>query len=97
MNKEDAMTEPRPIYVIAEEIHKLWRDKNQQTQLYPQGTGYAALPYYRAMLSLVGPNDMYGEDTAKSVVTYFLSNATSWRGEDARRIKAELKQIFGLK
>ena len=26
---------------------------------------------------------MYGYDTAKSVVLYFLSNATSWRGEVA--------------
>ena len=28
------------------------------------------------------------------IVRYFLSNATTWRGEDARRIKAELKALL---
>jgi hypothetical protein len=35
--------------------------------------------------------DNYGADSAKSVVLYFLSNANTWRGEHAKRIKAELK------
>ena len=36
-------------------------------------------------------------DSAKSVVIYFLSNATTWRGETARRVKTELKKMAGLK
>jgi hypothetical protein len=28
---------------------------------------------------------------------YFLSNASSWRGEKAKAIKAELKKIAGVK
>jgi hypothetical protein len=36
-------------------------------------------------------------DTAKSIVLYFLSNASSWRGEKAKSIKAELKKMVGLK
>jgi len=27
-------------------------------------------------------------------VRYFLSNATTWRGDTARRIKAELKEML---
>ena len=45
------------------------------------------------MGSLDSINDTYGYDDAKSVVLYFLSNATTWRGDDARRIKAELKSL----
>ena len=32
-------------------------------------------------------------DSAKSIVLYFLANANTWRGETARRIKAELKSM----
>jgi hypothetical protein len=37
--------------------------------------------------------DMYLYDSALSVVTYFLSNAGTWRGDTARRIKKELKSL----
>ncbi len=43
---------------------------------------FAAVPYLRAMHELDG---MYGYDTAKSIVLYFLSNASTWRGPDASR------------
>jgi hypothetical protein len=46
------------------------------------------------MQSLQGINDAYGYDSGKSIVLYFLSNATSWRGDNARRIKAELKGML---
>jgi hypothetical protein len=36
-------------------------------------------------------SDSYGYDDGDSIVRYALSNLTSWRGEDARRIKVELK------
>ena len=39
------------------------------------------------------PTDKYGRDDGKSIVLYFLSNATSWRGDTARRIKAELREM----
>lgn len=58
---------------------------------------FGARPYANAMLSVSSIQDMYGDDDAKSLVLYFLSNATTWRGDDARRIKAELKQIAGIK
>jgi hypothetical protein len=55
---------------------------------------YAAEPYLRAMQELQGIGDRYYEDGAESVVRYFLSNASTWRGDDAKRIKAELKAML---
>lgn len=72
----------RPIYEIAEEIEKTWPKVN-----------YAARPYLDAMHSLNSIRDSYFFDSGKSVVLYFLANANSWRGDDARRIKAELKAL----
>jgi hypothetical protein len=46
------------------------------------------------MLDLDTMEDMYINDTASSVVAYFLSNAGSWKGEVARRIKAELRDML---
>jgi hypothetical protein len=37
--------------------------------------------------------DSYGADDARSIVNYFLANATSWRGPKAKEIKAELKTL----
>ena len=72
----------RPLYVIAKEIKKDWVKPN-----------YGAKPYLDAMQHLESINDTYGFDTAKSVVLYFLCNASTWKGETAKRIKAELKQL----
>ena len=76
----------RPLYEIASEIRKTW------TKVSPY-----AEPYLEAMESLNTINDNYYFDSGKSIVLYFLSNASTWRGEDARRIKAELKEMAGLK
>jgi hypothetical protein len=78
--------QPRALYEIAAEIRRTW------TKPY-----FGAVPYLEAMECLSGPNDMYMADSAETVVVYFLGNATTWRGDDARRIKAELKKMFGLK
>jgi hypothetical protein len=48
-----------------------------------------------AMASLVSIKDDYGHDRGDMIVRYFLSNATSWRGPMARKIKAELKSMLG--
>ena len=72
----------RPLYEIANEIKKDWKN------VY-----FGAVPYLNAMETLSNINDNYGYDTGKSIVLYFLSNATTWRGDTAKRIKKELKQI----
>ena len=54
---------------------------------------FGAVPYLEAMETLNSIEDNYYMDSAKSIVLYFLANATTWRGETARRIKAELKSM----
>lgn len=74
-------TAKRSISTIAYEIKKLWKP------VY-----FGAVPYLDAMTSLETVNDRYMCDSGRSVVLYFLSNAqTTWKGDDARRIKTELK------
>lgn len=72
----------RPIYVIANEITKDW-----------QNPYFGARPYLGAMHQLATVDDMYGLDSARSIILYFLAYAQTWHGETARRIKQELKQI----
>ena len=54
---------------------------------------FGAVPYLEAMETLNSIEDNYYMDSAKSIVLYFLANATTWRGETARRVKAELKSM----
>jgi hypothetical protein len=70
----------RSIRVIAVEIAQRWGEN----------VNYGARPYLDAMLEDDG-SGMYYCDTMDSVIARFLSNASTWRGDDARRIKAELK------
>lgn len=72
----------RPLYEIAREIRKDW------TKPY-----FGAVPYLAAMQELDAITDTFGYDSADSVVVYFLSNASTWRGETAKRIKAELRSM----
>lgn len=72
----------RPLYTIAREIRKDWKKVSP----------YAA-PYLQAMSCLNSVDDNYILDSGRSIVSYFLANAGSWRGETAKRIKAELKAM----
>jgi len=75
-------TEVRSISDIAAEISREWKNVN-----------YAARPYLEAMFTLTSFQDKYGYDSAAGIVLRFLNNAGSWRGETAKRIKAELKAM----
>jgi hypothetical protein len=77
----------RTISELAREIRADWRQQGK-------GVYFAAVPYLNAMLELSSPNEMYGFDSARSIVVYFLSNAKTYRGEKARALKAELKALF---
>jgi hypothetical protein len=72
----------RSIAAIARDINYHW-----------QKPYFGAVPYLGAMREINSIKDNYGADSAKSVVLYFLSNASTWRGDHARRIKAELKEL----
>lgn len=58
---------------------------------------FAAKPYLDAMCGMQSIDDVYGYDSGKSIVLYFLSNASTYRGENAKLIKAELKRRAGIK
>jgi len=73
----------RPLHEIAREIRRDWGAK----------VNYAAKPYLEAMSCLDTIRDNYYNDSGRSVVLYFLANAGTWRGETAKRIKAELKAM----
>lgn len=76
-------SESRPLSSIASDIRRHW------PKVY-----FGAVPYLQAMASLDTVHDMYGYDEGRSIVAHFLGNATTWCGEDARRIKAELKALL---
>ena len=73
----------RPIYRIAQEIFLYWPN------VY-----FGAKPYLTIMLGLSDITDVYGFDSARSIINYFLANAASFKGPEARRLKTELKTII---
>jgi len=76
-------TTPRPLHVIAREIRNDWRKPY-----------FGAVPYLDAMASLTSIGDDYYLEPAEFIVMYFLANANTWRGDTARRVKAELKALL---
>ena len=72
----------RSLSTIAKDIRTDWKKPY-----------FGAVPYLDAMRDLNDINDKYGFDSARSIVQYFLANAGTWRGETAKRIKAELKAM----
>lgn len=75
--------ETRSLSTIASEIRRDWKNVN-----------YAAKPYLDAMSCLNSVKDNYGLDSGKMIVAYFLSNASTWRGETAKAIKKELNKMI---
>ena len=76
------MNQERPLFAIAHDIKRYWPNVN-----------YAAKPYLDTMSKMNSVNDKFYADDGRTVVLYFLANAQSFRGEDAKRIKAELKRM----
>lgn len=68
---------------IASVIYNDWKNVN-----------FAAKPYLEAMCDLKSVDDNYGYDSGKMIVAYFLGNASSWRGEKAKEVKAHLKKLI---
>jgi len=73
----------RPISLIAQEIASDWK------KVY-----FGAVPYLQSMSTINSIDDRYGLDSARSIVNYFLCNASTWRGQKAREIKKELKELL---
>jgi len=79
----DRTAEARPLSVIALEIVSDWKNPY-----------FGAMPYIRAMFALNSVSDQYGWEDGEMIVAYFLANARTWRGETARRVKAELQAML---
>jgi hypothetical protein len=70
-----------PLYQLAAVIRRDW-----------QKVYFGAVPYLDALDTLNHISDYYGADPGSQIVAYFLSNATTWRGETAKRVKKELNR-----
>ena len=71
----------RELHQIAGEIRENWKN------IY-----FGAKPYLDAMQKLKSIDDNYYLDSGRTIVVYFLANAQTFKGEAARRLKAELKE-----
>lgn len=62
--------------------------------LNPKRPNYIAwsMPYLKALLSCQKITDRFGFGSARGLVLYALGNLQAWKGEDARRLKEELKE-----
>lgn len=73
----------RPLSAIALDIRNNWKNPY-----------FAAVPYLQALATLNDIRDAYGYDDAKSIITYFLANARTWKVDTAKTIKDELRAIL---
>jgi len=80
------VTQTRSLSTIAREIRADYADKGKPVY-------FAAKPYVDAMATMGSVQDTYGADTGQYIVLYALSNLSTWRGDNARRIKAELRAM----
>ena len=78
----------RTLSEIAKDILQHWKNPY-----------FGAKPYIQAMLLIhsTDPKAPYLAESAEDIVAYFLANATTFRGEDAKRIKAELRKQYNIK
>lgn len=83
MVSEPLSQKPRALSAIAREIRKEWPKPY-----------FGAVPYIQSMSSLDSIDDYDFNDSAVDVVRRFLVNASHWRGDAAKRIKAELREML---
>jgi hypothetical protein len=74
----------RPLSTIAADINQAWAKPY-----------FGAVPYLEAMASLSSIEDRFYSDSARDIVGYFLANASTFRGDVAKQLKAELKGLLG--
>lgn len=78
--KNDTVKKARPIKEIVKDIVETWKDPGEIVQ-----------PYMDALEHLQDPSESYYQDSLVETVNNFTSRAKGWRGEDAERLKDELK------
>ena len=60
----------RGLMYVANDIFKYWPKPY-----------FGAVPYMHAMACMGSPSEMYGADSGREIVLYFLANAKTWRRE----------------
>ena len=80
----------RPLFLIAKDIIREWNKIGN-------GVSPHARPYIEAMMYLDTIQDKYIMDSGESIVLYALSNMGTFRGPQAKVLKAELKQHLAKK
>lgn len=73
----------RPIYQIAKDIKDAWKNPSPY-----------AMEYLIPMLSINNIDDHYFFDDAERIIICFLEEAKTFRGEKARELKQELKDLL---
>ncbi|MCX8008167.1 MAG: hypothetical protein N3A54_00520 [Patescibacteria group bacterium] len=73
----------RPLSTIAEEIERKWKNAPKNVK-----------EYINIMKKMNKITESYYEETGISIVEKFLSEANQWTGEDANKIKKELKTML---
>lgn len=81
----------RPVNKIAAEVDVIFRQLKQQSNPF---WVTSARPYVSAMLTMESFKGYYGIDSGIDIGKRFLVNTQAWRGEDARRIKDEIRQAL---
>lgn len=75
----------RPLCNIAQDIIEDWDNINEY-----------AKPYINAMLSLEPNEENYGQDSAASIISYFLANSTSYITSKSDKYKDELRNLLKI-
>ena len=78
------MKKSRPLNEIAAEIKSDWGGRMNK----------ASAPYVAAMETLKTIDEDYGPESAVEIVARFLTVSNAWRGQTARRVKAELDALL---
>jgi hypothetical protein len=54
---------------------------------------FGAVPYLEALEGLASWDARFGVESARSLAPYLLNNLKTWRGDVARSVKAQLKEV----
>lgn len=79
------MDKKRTFQQIARDVKSTWMN------VY-----FGAVPYLEALLTLdtTDPEALYGIEMAGDITRYFLANAQTFRGADAKMLKQELTDLI---
>lgn len=77
---------PTPLPTLVRMIRQDWRRPY-----------FGAVPYIDALSELNSLDDIFYCDDGRTLATYFLANAQTWRGPVAASVKAELRRQLGVK